>query len=211
MEEKKMMEKARWHIAKPRIYTNMATWKETRSAAQAMKWHRAGNDVLMQKYYQSQGGGLLPLGHMVIHGAPAAPRTDENRKHCRQIAEDLEAYTRGDVYRCPECGEEYRLPGCVGDKWRCPCCGQVMDVEDLEELSVLDYLNDVYNLEYIVDSSRKYESCRIMVACGGPNIYIDTDARAVRLYWWGEYAEYPISSTAVDAVDDWGAEMWGWC
>ena len=29
----------------------------------------------------------------------------ENREMCKNIAEDLEAYASGEMYRCPECGE----------------------------------------------------------------------------------------------------------
>ena len=47
-----------------------------------------------------------------------------------------------------------------------------------------------------------------MVACGGPNIYIDTASALVKLYWWTEYAEYPLSYSARDAIDEWAEEYW---
>ena len=62
---------------------------------------------------------------------------------------------------------------------------------------------------YTIDDGGDYCAARIMVACGGPNIWIDTDAGAVVLRWWGDRAEYLLSSTAVEAVDDWARECWG--
>ena len=32
-------------------------------------------------------------------------RTDENREHCKHIAEELEQFASGELYRCPHCGE----------------------------------------------------------------------------------------------------------
>ena len=141
-------------------------------------------------------------------------KTDrENRAHCRRIAEELEAYADGLVYRCPECDEEIRLPEDVGDKYRCPSCGTVSDVDGLEQLSIYDYLEDVLDIEYRINSSDRntVSSVCVMVTCGGPNIYIDTDSRAVELYWWGDRASYPILSDAADALNEWAQELWSCC
>lgn len=141
--------------------------------------------------------------------APAEEPDDENRAHCKHIAHDLEAYAEGHVYRCPDCGEEIRMPDSVGDKYRCPHCHNVADVEDYEQLSVYDFLSDVYDVEYRIGSDGEYRSVKIMVACGGPNIYIDTAEAAVKLYWWSDRAEYHISHEARNAVDEWAEELWG--
>ena len=128
----------------------------------------------------------------------------ENRERCQRIAEELEAYAAGRVYRCPECGDV------VEDNELFCGCGQQVDLisGDWEQLSLYDYFSDYLDIEYRCDSRREYRSCCIMVACGGPNIYIDTAAKAVQLYWWTDRAKYPLSSDAVDAVDAWAAEYW---
>lgn len=180
-------------------YKNTRTNKGTNSASEAMSWHRAGDDVLTCVY---------PGQIVKIRGAIQPTREDENRAHCRHIAEQAEAYAAGDVFRCPDCGEEIRLPDDVGDKYRCPCCGAVNDVDDLEQLSLWDYLADIYDTEYRVGSDKEYRSVQIMVACGGPNIYIDTARALVMLHWWTEYAEYPLSYDARDAIDEWAKEYW---
>lgn len=139
-------------------------------------------------------------------------KTDrENREHCKHIAEELEEYAEGQVYRCTECGsictveEDEDEDGFTVCKTSCGCC---LEYEP-EQLSVLDFIQDAYDIEYRVGSDREYRSVKIMVACGGPNIYIDTARRLVTLHWWGDYAEYPISSTACDALDEYMEEYWG--
>ena len=141
-------------------------------------------------------------------GAAQPEPDDENRSRCKRIADELEAYVDGLVYRCPECGEIHRFPATVGDKYRCPYCHTVADIEDYEQLSIWDYMSDILDIEYRCGSDREYRSCKITVACGGPNIYIDTASAMIKLYWWTEYAEYPLSYAARDAIDEWAEEYW---
>lgn len=132
-------------------------------------------------------------------------KTDrENREHCRRIAEDLEAYADGRVYKCPECGE------CITDENLFCSCGAQVDLinGEWEQQSLYDYFSDCLDIEYRVGSDKEYRSVCVMVTCGGPNIYIDTESKAVELYWWGDRASYHILSDAVDAVDDWAREYW---
>lgn len=145
-------------------------------------------------------------------------KTDrENREHCRRIAEDLEAYAAGNVYKCPDCGREFTWdqiePTEHDDEYgwavyTCSDCGAENRENDWEQLSLYDYFSDCLDIEYRCGSNKEYRSVCIMVACGGPNIYIDTDEKAVLLYWWTDRARYYLSSDAVDAVDDWAREYW---
>ncbi len=144
-------------------------------------------------------------------------RTDrENRAHCQRIAETLEAYAKGTMYRCPECGEEieiedrddlttenedgetvYRLP--------CGCCTEY----EPEQLSLYDYFEDVLDIEYRVEADRKtVRSVSLMVAFGGPNIYIDTAENAVMLYWYTDRARYSFDSWIGDEINAWAEELW---
>jgi hypothetical protein len=178
----------------------------TTSAAEALRWHRAGDDVIIDR----QGGRS---GY--LRGAarePAQRAEDENRSHCKHIAQELDSYVNGDIRRCPDCGEEIRRNWDeVGDAFRCPCCHEISNPNDWEQLSVWDFLGDSYDIEYRCDGNRELRSVCVMVACGGPNIYIDTASKDVELYWWSERARYPLSYEAVEAVNDWAEEMWGCC
>ena len=195
-------------------YINIKTGEDTASAAQAIIWHRNGDLVQVNTFYdEPHKTGLANVVH--VPGADPAKKecsaANENRAHCKHIAKEIEAYADGNVYHCPECGEEIRMPDDVGDKYRCPHCHTVADIDDYEQLSVWDFLSDVFDIEYRCSSSKEYRSVRIMVACGGPNIYIDTADAMVKLYWWNERAEYPLSYEARDAIDEWAEEYWNCC
>ena len=58
--------------------------------------------------------------------------------------------------------------------------------EEGEIVSAFDYLEGVLDINYILDSNREYKGARILVAFGGPNIWIDTDKQVVEGYWWGD-------------------------
>ena len=187
-----------------KYYVNMDTNAHSTKATEAMQWHRAGNTVMVSTL-DKHGN---PTRTELIAGSAQEKPVDENRAHCKHIAKEIEAYADGNVYHCPECGEEIRMPDSVGDKFKCPHCGEVNDTSDYEQLSVWDFLNDVFDIEYRCSSKKEYRSVRIMVACGGPNIYIDTADALVKLYWWSERAEYPLSYEARDAIDEWAEEYW---
>lgn len=141
---------------------------------------------------------------------------EENSAYCKMIADDIERIISGGAYKCPHCGaiiekdEDTEHENEDGETcYICPECGKEIEDFELEEISLYDYFDDgVYNIDYIVDSNKEYQSARIMVACGGPNIYIDTDKQAVCLYWCSDCAQYYLSKTAVDAVDDFAREMY---
>ena len=55
-----------------------------------------------------------------------------------------------------------------------------------ELIEGLDYLNDVLDIEYVVNSKKEYLGARVLVAFGGPNIWINTRTKQVEGYWWGD-------------------------
>jgi len=50
----------------------------------------------------------------------------------------------------------------------------------------LEYLSDALDIEFIVNSQREVLGARILVAFGGPNIWINTRNKQVEGYWWGD-------------------------
>ncbi len=133
-----------------------------------------------------------------------------NRNHCKSIAETLEEYVNGEVFRCPECGEHCSMEEVENENgdtvYKCSC-GCISEYEP-EQMSVWDWAEDILDIEYRVDSYKELRSVQIMVAFGGPNIYVDTATKSVELYWWGDRASYPISYDAAAALDDWADEYW---
>ena len=54
---------------------------------------------------------------------------------------------------------------------------------DFEEPCAGDYLKDVLDINYIINRDRTYKGARILVAFGGPNIWIDTSKGIVEGFW----------------------------
>ena len=191
-----------------KIYLNHNTTERGTSASEAMSWHRAG-DLVQVLTYDANG---KELSDVMVEGAIQAHELDENTAHCEHIAKELDEYVSGSVRRCPDCGATIcRDWDDVGDAFKCPECGAVGDPEWWDVLSVWDYLDDVYNVEFRVSgkAADDLRSVQIMVACGGPNIYLDTASGNVELYWWGETAKWRMSMDSVDALNDWAEEYWG--
>lgn len=58
-----------------------------------------------------------------------------------------------------------------------------------EYLTAFDYLQDALDIEYIVASDRKtLLGARVLVAFGGPNIWVNTRTNTVEGHWWGDSA-----------------------
>lgn len=103
----------------------------------------------------------------------------ENREYCKRIADELETIVAGKAVN-----------------------------EDGEEMSLYDWVNDVLDFEYTVDSRRRYRAAKIWVTLGGPNVWVDTAEKAVKLAWGADRAEYLLDWDTCDALDDLMAEIW---
>ena len=80
--------------------------------------------------------------------------------------------------------------------------GEKIPQDELEVATIDDYFDDFYDVDYVVGSDKKYKACRVLVAYGGPNIYIDTWVQKVQLEWWGEHAETYIPDDLCEQIDD---------
>lgn len=140
--------------------------------------------------------------------------TEENFQYCKSIAEDIENIVEGMMYKCPECGEGQYIEdiddleiededGCTVYKMPCGCI-----VDEAEQLTLYDYFENALDIEYTVRAhDKQITGCRIMVACGGPNVYVNTNSGKVELYWWNEYAECYMSRQAIDYINDFAQEL----
>ena len=137
---------------------------------------------------------------------------NEHDNHCKSIADNLEAIAENSLYKCPECGEWIAWNDSQYDSdnasYTCQECNAVFDESELEIVSFYDYFENALDIDYITNSRKEYKACRIMVACGGPNIYINTLERKVELYWWTESGSYYLSSDVCNAIDEWAEEYY---
>ena len=129
---------------------------------------------------------------------------NENRQHCISIAETLEKIANGQMYRCPECGEyitEEQLFD-AESAYVCPCCkAEEIDSDDCEQVNFFDHFQDVLDVEYRLNAERQFKSVKLLVAFGGPNIWVDTGSCEVILRWWTESASCPIDPEACEAIN----------
>lgn len=80
--------------------------------------------------------------------------------------------------------------------------------EDEDEIGVGSLCSNAYDIEYQVDNHKEYRSVKLMVACGGPNIWIDTGSGSVRCSWWFDKGEARLDDRVVDIIDDFMREMY---
>ena len=57
-------------------------------------------------------------------------------------------------------------------------CGEYQDA--------FKYLEDVLDIEWVLNSDKTLKGARLLVAFGGPNIWINTVKGTVEGHWWGD-------------------------
>ena len=62
--------------------------------------------------------------------------------------------------------------------------------EDDEGSLASRFMDHVYNIEWITHQDHSYKAARLMVAGGGPNIWVNLQTNMVQGYWWGDYCEH---------------------
>ena len=70
-----------------------------------------------------------------------------------------------------------------------------------------EWMEDVYDIRYLVDREKKYLGCELMVAGGGPTIWVNTWTREVEGYWGGDKVVEPFIDNI--GLDDYNEEMYG--
>ena len=136
---------------------------------------------------------------------------DKNQEHCKAIVEKLEQVASGSYFMYdgelfPIDTEEFsEVEGCrydeENDMYIMPD-GEELCEGDVYPVDILEWLGDrVYDVEYTIGGNKEYRGVSLMIACGGPNIYINTKSSNVELYWWSESARYPMSSSVTDMID----------
>ena len=113
---------------------------------------------------------------------------EQLEENCRSIAEELEKFTDSDYYYS-EKESGFRKKG------------KKYDPDD--DMGAYGYIeNSVYDVKMVVDLRGNMYSCRLMVAGGGPNIYIDTGDMEVQGYWGADECHVPISREVCALLND---------
>ena len=133
----------------------------------------------------------------------------KNEKMVQAIVEDMKKYAsgeyflhNGELFPIDE-RDFYKLDGC---KYREGIYimpdGEQIAFEDLEIADIGDYFDDFYDIDYVIGGDKHYKACRVLVAFGGPNIYIDTWEKEVQLFRWSDTAIADIPDELCVAIDD---------
>jgi len=78
--------------------------------------------------------------------------------------------------------------------------------EDGEPYTAMDYVSEALDIEYIIGSDSSYRGAMLLVAFGGPNVWVDTKRNTVEGYWWGsEYIEKYDDNLGLDDACE---ELW---
>ena len=70
-----------------------------------------------------------------------------------------------------------------------------------------EWMEDVYDIRYIVDREKRYYSAELMVAGGGPTVWVNLDTKYVEGYWGGDKVEEPFTDNL--GLDDYCEDMYG--
>ena len=84
----------------------------------------------------------------------------------------------------------------------------VTDRDNDDDVTAMDYLSDVLDIQYIVDSDRTYRAARILVGFGGPNVWINTQTGNLEVSWWSETIYRSLPSEFIRELDYALAEFW---
>jgi hypothetical protein len=71
-----------------------------------------------------------------------------------------------------------------------------------------DYLRNVLDIRFVVNSDRSYRDAEICIGLGGPNVWIHTADRTLNVWWAFESARRELPASYVDALNDAAAELW---
>jgi len=69
-----------------------------------------------------------------------------------------------------------------------------------------DWMEGTYDIRYYVDRDKRYLGCEILVAGGGPTIWVNTYTQQVEGYWGGDKVLEPFIDNL--GLDDYNEEMY---
>ena len=87
--------------------------------------------------------------------------------------------------------------------------GEVDDIDEPEQMSITDYINDnsLGDIRFEVDGKMELYGGKVLLAFGGPNVWLHDDE--IRGYWGGKTETWSLCSDARDARMEFFQEEWG--
>ena len=70
-----------------------------------------------------------------------------------------------------------------------------------------EWMRDVYDIRYIVDREKRYMGAELMVAGGGPTIWVNLYTKEVEGYWGTDRVQWAFQDNL--GLDDYCQDMYG--
>ena len=136
--------------------------------------------------------------------------TNGNRDLIKKYADEIEAYTSGDLYRCFDCGKMFNAAEAEDEDCRifCPHCKKEQNKQQMEQITISDYSENISNYDYLIDSKFNYLGVKIYLIISNSNIWVDTQKQSLFLHWDGKKEKYMLSGDACDEIDDYFNEIY---
>ena len=77
--------------------------------------------------------------------------------------------------------------------------------DDKDSRTASAWMEDVYDIEWITHNDHSYKAARLLVAGGGPNIWVNLMDNTVDGYWWGDHCKHGFVDNL--GLDDYLAEL----
>ena len=76
------------------------------------------------------------------------------------------------------------------------------------ESQASEYMDHVYDIEWITHNDKSYKAARLLVAGGGPNIWVNLQTNTVDGYWGTDKCSWGFMDNI--GLDDYCAELYGY-
>ena len=87
------------------------------------------------------------------------------------------------------------------------CKNIAEDISNGDGTCASEFMDTTYDIRYYVNRDKCYLGAEIMVAGGGPTIWVNTYTREVEGYWGGDKVREPFADSL--GLDDYCEEMYG--
>ena len=88
-----------------------------------------------------------------------------------------------------------------------PCMVTDEETGKIREQNAHEWMEGTYDIRYLVDREKRYMAAEIMVAGGGPTIWVDTWENEVKGYWGSDRVTVPFADNL--GLNDYCEEMYG--
>ena len=84
--------------------------------------------------------------------------------------------------------------------------GKEIKTKDGDDVTVSQWMEGTYDIRYYINRDKSYLGAEIMVAGGGPTVWVNTYTRQVEGYWGGDKVFEPFADEL--GLDDYCEEMY---